>query len=95
MPRILLYSRLTMITDDILKHIETELRVAKSRSEQTDADTAEILGVHQSSVSHRLRSHSLPIRDFLNLCYAYGADPRKVFTDALSGARRGELAGGP
>lgn len=79
-----------MATQKIVNALLMQLRDAKRRSGQSDEDTAKILGVHQSTVSIRLRAPNGKIGAgiFLDFCRAYKADPVRLFTAAIEEAGR-------
>ncbi len=85
-----------MTTQSIVNALLMQLLDAKRRSDQSDEETAKILGCHQSTVSVRLRAPAGKIDAgvFLDFCRAYGADPVRLFTEAVNEARRtaGEAA---
>ncbi len=78
-----------MTTQDIVDALVMQLLDAKRRKGQSDEETAKILGVHQSTVSIRLRAPAgkLDAGVFLDFCRAYNADPVRLFTRALTEAR--------
>jgi predicted transcriptional regulator len=80
-----------MTTQDIVSALLMQLLDAKRRSRQSDEETAKILGVCQSTVSIRLRAPAgrIDAGVFIDFCRAYNADPLRLFTEALSEARRG------
>lgn len=82
-----------MTTQEIVDQLLMQLQHAKLSSRQSDEDTARILGVHQSTVSHRLRAPNgrIDAGAFIDFCRAYNADPLRLFTEAISEARRNNL----